>query len=169
MGVLAIRNQTSDFTEIGAFPRKLANFCRQNYPKLNNKKYLSWIVILALLLSYPKNLQGQYAKIKYITAKTAEGVSVSIWIESQIVRFGQDVVVKYKFDNLSSKTIYLVHEKRLNVQAENGIISIGSPSPYPINHGGFDYSFTEIISGKSHQGRLTVPGSSYQGTGPWRI
>ncbi len=169
MKVLATRHQISDFTETGAFPRKFARFCRQYSPKFNNKIFLLLVAVLALLLSFPKSIQGQYAQVKHITAKTAEGISVSIWVDNQTVKFGRDVVVKYKIDNLSRKTIYLVHEKKLNFEARNGIISIGSPSPIPIGHGGFDYSFTEITKGKSYQGHLTVPGNSYQETGAWRI
>ncbi|MGH9768146.1 MAG: hypothetical protein ACREAB_11980 [Blastocatellia bacterium] len=139
---------------------------------LNGKRYLLWIVIfcsLTLLLSFPNRSQGQYAKVKHIVAKTSEGVSVSVWVDHPTVKFGQDVVVKYKIDNLSLKAIYLVHEKELNLEVKNGTMSIGSPSPFPIGHGGFDYSFTKVAKGKSYQGHLTVPGDSYQGTGPWRI
>jgi hypothetical protein len=128
-----------------------------------------WVAVLALLLSFPKRIQGQYAEIKHITAKNAEGVSVSIWVDNQIVKFGQDVVVKYKVDNLSRKTIYLVHEKNLHFSARSGLISIGSPPPFLIGHGEFDYSFTEIIKGKSYQGRLTVPGNSYREARSWRV
>lgn len=169
MKVISISRQISDSTDVDGFPQNLAHFCMHNSIKFSSNRYLLWAAVLALLLSFPESIQGQYAKVKHITAKNAEGVSVSIWVDNQIVKFGQDIVVKYKVDNLSRKTIYLVHEKNLHFSARSGPISIGSPSPFPIGHGEFDYSFTEIIKGKSYQGRLTVPGNSYQETGAWRI
>ena len=123
--------------------------------KLVDKRFSLWIALccnLTLLLSFPDRSLGQYAKVKHIVAKTSEGVSVSVWVDHQTFRFGQDVVVKYKVDNFSPKTIYLVHEKKLDFVAKNGTISIGSPDPFPIGHGGFDYSFTKIIKGKSYRG-----------------
>jgi hypothetical protein len=78
-------------------------------------------------------------------------------------------VVKYKVDNFSPKTIYLVHQKKLDFVVENDTITISSPSPIPNGHDGFDYSFTKIIKGKNYQGSLTVPGDSYQETGPYRV
>src|SRR5262245_64457987 len=104
MKVLAIGHRISDFTEFGAFSRQFARFCRQYFPKFSNKIYLLLVAVLALLPSIPKSIQGQYAQVKHITAKTAEGVSVSIWVDNQTVKFGQDVVVKYKIDRSEEHT-----------------------------------------------------------------
>lgn len=139
---------------------------------LADSKHWLWVTVfcsLTLLLSFPTKSQGQYAKVQHIVAKTSEGVSISIWVDKQIVKFGQDVVVRYKIDNFSAKTIYLVHEKEIDLEVEDGIMSIGSPTPFPIGHGRFDYSFTKVLKGKNYQGKLTVPGDRYKGTGPWRI
>jgi hypothetical protein len=56
--------------------------------------------MLALLLSLiaPFSMGGQYAKIKHISAETADGLTVKVWVEPQVVKFGQEVVIHYKIE-----------------------------------------------------------------------
>jgi hypothetical protein len=114
-------------------------------------------------------VHGQYARVKRINAEIDDGILISIWVDNQAVKFGEDVVIHYKVDNRGTKTIYLVQEDIPSVTAENGTMSVGSPLPIPTHHGGYNYHFNEIEREKNYQGRLVIPGSSYKEGGPWRV
>jgi hypothetical protein len=127
--------------------------------------------MLALLLSLiaPFSMGGQYAKIKHISAETADGLTVKVWVEPQVVKFGQEVVIHYKIENHSPQKIYLVHESKPEVVVERGTISVGAPMPIPADHGDYDYTYSEIKAGGSYQGRLIIAGDSYNEARSWRL
>ena len=126
---------------------------------------LTFLVLFIL----PIRVSGQYAMVKQINAETAEGLLINVWVERQTVKVGQDIVIHYKIENGSAKTLYLIHQDVPDIMAERATIRVGAPLPSPDSHGGYDYSFTKIERGKSHQGRLIVSGDKYDEVRPWFI
>lgn len=123
-------------------------------------------LLLFVIVAYAS---GQYAEVRKITAQTADGLVVSVWVEPHAVKFGQEIVIHYRAENRGNKTIYLVHENPPNIVAEPDTIIIGAPLPMPIEHGEYNFSFTKIDRGKPHQGIFTIPPTVYDKVGPWRI
>jgi hypothetical protein len=124
-----------------------------------------------LLLIFTASERGhcEYAKVKRISAQTADGIVLNVWVEPQEVKFGQDIVVHYKAENRSTRIIYLVHENPPDIVAEHDTIVIGVPLPWPIEHGEYNFSFTKVKPRRNHQGILTIPRTKYDMPGPWHI
>lgn len=112
---------------------------------------------------------SQYAEVRKISAQTADGLVLIVWVEPQSVIFGEEIVIHYRAENRGSKTIYLVHENPPDIMAETDTIIIGEPLPMPIEHGKYNFNFTKIDRGRSYLGTLSVPRTIYDKVGPWRI
>lgn len=124
-------------------------------------------LLLFVIVAYAS---GQYAEVRKITAQTADGFVLSVWVEPQAVKFGQEIVIHYRAENRGNKTIYLVHENPPDIGAKAYYtIIIGAPNPYPIEHGEYNFSFTRIDRGRSYQGEFTIPHTIYDRVGQWRI
>lgn len=129
---------------------------------------LASTLTLLILFVVPAQM-SQDSMVKQISAVTADGLVFSVWVERQTVRYGQDIIVHYKVENRSAKTIYLVRDNTSEPIAERGTILLQEPFVSLGGHEGYDYSFTRVERGKIHQGQLTISRERYVEARPWRI
>lgn len=111
---------------------------------MKNRRRRRLIATFALLIlaQIPIPVIGQDAPVRRATAETGNGLLFRVWLDTQAVKYGRDIVVHFTVENRSTRTIYLVHDNtsRIVVGRDSSVI----PRPFvPVGgHEGYDYSFT---------------------------
>lgn len=95
-----------------------------NQHKVNT---LASTLILLIFFAVPTSTSGSDSMVKRIVAEAADGVVFSIWLEGQTVKSGQPIIIHYRVENRSAKTIYLVRDNTSKPTAERGTILIQEP------------------------------------------
>jgi hypothetical protein len=135
------------------------------------KRYALELLVAILLFTLGAiPLNGQEAKEERVTATTPDGLIFSAWVTSQRINSGRDIVIYYRVDNHSEKTIYLVHDKTARAVVEDDAIIF--PRPFvPIGgHEDFlNYNFTKVARGGSYDGQLSVSRDEYKEAQSWRV
>ncbi len=123
-------------------------------------KLLFLTSILLLIVTLPN--YGQDASVRRIAVETADNLNFTAWVNQQFVKIGRDIVVNYKVENRSRKTIYLVRENRSEVIFEDDELII-FPRPLVLvgGHEPYDYSFTKVLPGKVYSSKLTIKSGKY--------
>lgn len=119
------------------------------------------ILVLLILFLVPISLKGKDALVKKVKAETTDGIAISMWVEQQAIRSGQNVIIKYKVENNSNASIYLIHQDSFDTVTEQDTVRIGAPVPPPDPHGGYDYNFINIAPKKNYQDQLTISKDRY--------
>jgi len=124
-------------------------------------------MLLLLVLGLGTSAGGHYASVKSIEAETADGLLVRLWLAKQAVIDGHPILVNYKVQNKTARTIYLVWDKPPDIAVDRGTIKFSVP--YTDNHKEYNYSFVEVSPHKWVSGELEIPPSKYQGMTMWHI
>src|SRR5579883_1235631 len=134
-------------------------------------KSLHMVIVCLLLITTSEQTIAQYAEVKKVSAETASGIKFDVWVESTSVLLGENITVHVIATNHSSKPIYIVKkmEPESRVITSEYLIQISPPFPFPLNHGGFDYTFMKVESGKSHHYTFTLPKTLISEDGIWQI
>ena len=125
-------------------------------------------LVFAALLG---QINAQSVQVVYATVETAEGIKFDVRLEKPAVTLGQNFNVRLKVINRSSKPIYIVKKKNLEITAIDNerSIEISPPYPLPIDHGDFNFTFTKIGRGGSGYDVITIPGAVPTKEGTWLI
>ena len=125
-------------------------------------KKISAVLILLCLLNAYADARGHDARVRRVGGVTADGLTFTVWVERQMIKSGSNIIVNYKVENRSSKSIYLVRDNTSNIVFEDDELIIFPPPLVPLGgHEPCDYSYTKIARGKSYQSRLIVAGDKY--------
>lgn len=127
------------------------------------------IILVLLFQSVLTQVNGQDAKIKRATAETSASLVFSVWVMRQNIKSGQDIVIYYRVDNHSPKTIYLVRDNTSKTVIEDDTIIFPSPIVSVGGDENFDYSYTKVTHGSSYRGQLKVSKAEYKEAQSWRI
>jgi hypothetical protein len=129
-------------------------------------KLLGTILLFSLVVT---SINGQEAKVKRVMAATSDGLMFSAWVVHQSINSGRDIVIYYRVDNHSGKTIYLVRDNTSKTVIEDDAIVF--PRPFvPIGgHEEYNYSFTKVARGSSYRGQLNVSRDEYKEAQSWRV
>lgn len=120
------------------------------------------LALLGLFTAHSVAFQNQDARVRQVIAETADGVVVTAWVDRQAVRLGQDIIINYRVENRSRRTIYLVRDNTAEISFEDDK-EIIIPTPFvPLGgHEPYDYSYTRVPRGRTHQARFVVAGDRY--------
>ena len=133
----------------------------------------AWQLLAAVLLSVLAlfaSVNGQYAKVKQVSAETTDGLRFTARLKQQTVRVKQEVTIGYEIQNHSNKPTYLVQKEGPVETSIDGdalnlpfvIVSSGDSSSY-------QYRFTKIEPAKNHSGEVVVPAGRLNKDQVWII
>ena len=129
-------------------------------------------LILAVTFCFLTTLAalGQDAPVRRATAETGDGILFSVWLETRPLRVGESIFVKYLVKNHGKKSIYLVRKAGpTDIWVDGRTVVIDIPTPTPIGHGGYDYTFIEVKAGKEYRSQFIVTPRDYKKAGDWII
>lgn len=90
------------------------------------KSHLLMLLVIVSLLSFvPSRINGQERKamVRRVTSTTSDGILFSAWVVSQSINSGQIMIVYYRIENRSRKSIYLVRDNTSKVVIEDDNIT----------------------------------------------
>jgi hypothetical protein len=125
-------------------------------------------VVLILGISFTSSA-GSFAGVRSIRARTADDLNITVWLTEPPAKFGKDVSVYFKIENLSAKTVYLVSKDQLEIDVAGDEFKINPFTIGPDEHGGTDYSFIQIRKGAVHHGKFVIPAQKISRDGVWFI
>jgi hypothetical protein len=109
------------------------------------------------------------ARVKHVTATTSDGLIFSAWIMRQNIYLGRDMVIYFRVDNRSGKSVYLVRKNTSHTVIEDDAIIFPEPLVLVGTHEEYNYSFTKVASGDSYRGQLKVIKDEYKKAQSWRV
>lgn len=130
----------------------------------------SVIAALLFLFAFFGQANGQYAKVKQVTAETSDGIRFTASVKQQNVTLKQDVTIYYEVENRSNKTIYLVQkEGELETSVDGDALNL----PFVIVSSGdsdaYHYNFTKVQHGKTHKGHLVISAGKFNKEQVWLV
>ncbi len=138
---------------------------------LKNRKSSPLAKLTLILILLPVKLLGNDADVSKVTVKTRNGLLFSVWVNSQSVSDGQDIVLNIKVTNHSTKTIYLVQDNINTSKFVDDRNTIVIPEPLVLlgGHESYDYTYTKVAKGKTYVGRIVIAKDDYKIAQPWPI
>lgn len=109
------------------------------------------------------------SKEERVTAATPDGLVFSAWVMNHSIDPGRDIVIYYKVDNHSRKTIHLVHDNTARAVIEDNAIIFPRPFVPVGGHEEYNYNFTKVARGDSYSGQLSVSRAEYKEAQSWRV
>jgi hypothetical protein len=113
------------------------------------------------MLLTTQSIHGQFAKVRRVSAQTADGVIFSAWLADAEIKKGTDIIIRYKVLNRSARAVYLVHTEADKVILDGDAIVVAPPISGPDSYGRYDYAFTSMKSGTAYEGRIVIAASQY--------
>ena len=114
---------------------------------------------------------AQFVEIRRATVQTIDGVTFSVRLNRSKNSAIQNTRIIVSVFNGSSKAIYIVKRKDLEIKINEAdfTIEVVPPYPIPVRHGDFDFIFQRIAARKTAHVYFDLSGSRSVANGTWAI